>query len=109
MISLTWRPLDPGLTGWPGREIETSITEREARWLVRLADGRTALEVGSAYGFSAVAMGYVARHVVAIDRHDVHPASLSKMLANLAANGADGRVTIIVGDSLTVLASLAGT
>lgn len=100
MISLPWRPVKP-----LGREpaIETSLTEHEAAILQRLSVHESVLEVGSAFGFSTIVMASEARHVLSIDRHDAHEGSLETLRANLRVHGAEGRVTLLMGDSLAVL------
>jgi len=103
MISLPWRPLAP--RGY-GEMIETSITEREADKLYDLAEGCNVLEVGSAYGFSAVVLALGARHVLAVDSHHAHPLSLAKMRQHMRAHGVADRVTIVVANSLVFLPAL---
>lgn len=100
MISLPWRLQSP-----VGREpaIETSLTEREAACLQRLAAARTVLEVGAAYGFATVVMASKARYVITIDRHDAHRGSLEALRSNLRSHSRDRVVTVLVGDSLAVL------
>lgn len=88
-MHLPWRDmLPPGAK--PGQPaISTSLTENEALELARLATGKIVLEIGSAYGFSAVTMSLGgARSVTAVDPHDwCVPPTLSKMKENLAAYG----------------------
>lgn len=105
MISLPWRPAMP-TKGWGATELPpilTSITERETTMLQKLARDVGVLEVGTAYGYSAVAMGYYARHVLSVDRHDAHQGSLEAVRSNLRAHGLERRVTLLLGDSLAVL------
>lgn len=77
-----WRDLAPG----PGPAISTSLTEREAAELARLAAGHDVLEVGSAYGFSAIVMALAGARVTAVDPH-VWLDSYGPMMANLGAYG----------------------
>jgi predicted O-methyltransferase YrrM len=89
----------------PWREvggISTSLTRAEADELQTLAADARVLEVGSAYGYSACAMGQVARQVVAIDPHrDLQ--SLAVMHENIAARHLQDTVTMIVAPSQQVL------
>jgi predicted O-methyltransferase YrrM len=63
---LPWRDLAPG----DGPPISTSVTEREAAELQRLAKGKRVLEVGAAYGFSTVTLALVASWVTSVDPHN---------------------------------------
>jgi predicted O-methyltransferase YrrM len=104
MMHLPWRDLAPGA----GPGISTSVTEAEAQELGRLALGRRVLEVGSAFGFSAVVMALAgAERVTAVDPHDWIPGSLEGMTANLAAYGVADRVEIVREQSQAVLPALA--
>jgi predicted O-methyltransferase YrrM len=66
-----------------------------------------ALEVGSAYGYSAVAVAQVGTHVIAVDPHAWIDGSESAMRGNLAAYGVEYQVTIIRLPSQTALPNLA--
>ena len=103
-VHLPWRDVAPG----DGPAISTSVTALEADALARLAEGRTVLEVGSAYGYSAVVMALAGARVTAVDPHAWLPASYEVMLANLAAYGVAGRVEVIRAPSQQVLPRLAG-
>lgn len=103
-IQLVWRDVPIGA----GPPINTSLTEAETAELQRLAKDSDVLEVGSAYGYSTVAIGLVAKSVVAIDPHLTH-GSYGDLVANLAANGLRDKVRIEVGYSQDVLPLLAGT
>ena len=103
MITLPWRQLPP-IAGDP-REIRTSLTLAERDALQLLADGRVVLEVGSAFGFSTVALASVAAHVVAVDTHSPL-GSLDLMRQNLEDFGLASQVTILVGSSASILAQL---
>lgn len=85
---LPWRdvPLGDGT-------ISTSITPAEAQTLHDLAQGRTVLEIGSAYGYSAIRMAQMAYSVLAVDPHTGHD-SLDAMRANLARFDPRGRVSV---------------
>lgn len=76
-----------------GPAISTSITENETNALRELAVRADVLETGSAYGYSAIAMGLVAKSVVAVDPHIAH-GSYGAMSANLGAYGVSDRVEI---------------
>lgn len=92
----------------------TSVTYAEAAELARLAAGRTVLEVGAAYGFSACVMALGgARSVTSVDHHgdaaDPHGScagSLQEMKRNLFACGVLDRVEIVRGRSQDVLPGL---
>src|SRR5581483_5767799 len=113
-MMLPWRPV--GIDGGP--EIGTSLTDAEAAKLRELTTGKRVLEIGSAYGFSAVTMALTAEHVTAVDPHcnllpEVFPNqdrgphagrdSLAEMQANLKAYGVEDRVTIVQARSEDVL------
>lgn len=103
-MKLDWRLVAPG----DGPAISTSLTLAETDELRRLASvfpGQV-LEIGSAYGYSAVCMALAGGHVTAIDPHtwlDSHDA----MVANLAAYGVTEQVEIYRGYSHDVLPVLA--
>ena len=102
-MHLPWRDVAPG----DGPPISTSVTAAEAAELARLAAGREVLEVGSAFGYSAVVMALAGGQVTAVDPHTWIPGSLEAMLANLAAYGVADRVEIIKEPSQAVLPWLA--
>ena len=107
---LPWRPVS--FNGGP--HLLSSITDREIAKLQQLAaTGATAgtggdtLEIGSAYGYSAIAMALTGAHVTAVDPHaGENPLSLEQMRANLAAYQVDERVTILRGMSQQILPEL---
>ena len=96
-MKLDWRPV--ALTP-DGPRIDTSVTEAETAELQRLSAGKSVLEVGSAYGYSAIAMALAGAYVVAIDPHE-QLASYDTMGANLDAYGVADRVSIFRGNSQT--------
>lgn len=51
----------------------TSIDDKQAEVLRLIASGRTVVEIGSAYGFSTACLALHARHVHAIDPHNIKP------------------------------------
>lgn len=99
-----WRDLQPG----DGPPISTSLTELESGELARLAAGRTVLEIGSAYGYSAIVMALAGAAVTAVDPH-IWLASLDAMRANLTAYGVADRVAIVQGDAEYELPFLGAT
>jgi predicted O-methyltransferase YrrM len=104
-MHLPWRDAAPGA----GPAISTSVTDVEADRLRALAKGRAVLEVGSAFGFSAVLMALAgAESVTAIDPHDWIPQSFEVMLANLGSYGVTGRVQVVRERSQVTLPVLAG-
>ena len=85
-----------------GPSIYTSVAPVEATALGRLAAGRDVLEVGSAFGYSAIIMAQAgARSVTAIDFHRpctsnwLAASTYEVMLGNLRAAGVDGIVTVV--------------
>jgi predicted O-methyltransferase YrrM len=91
VMSLQWRDVSLG----DGPPISTSVTAAETAELQRLALGRRVIEVGSAYGYSTVALAQVAEHVTAIDPHQWLN-SLHTLRANLDAYGVADRVDVMV-------------
>ena len=99
-------PALPELLVWGG------ITEDEAAALRGYAAGKRVLEIGSAFGFSTLALASVAEHVWAIDPHSaavirgnfdlweehdiarLQAGSLAFLTSNLAIAGLTDRVTI---------------
>lgn len=101
-MKLEWRDVAPG----DGPPISTSLTMAETDELRRLAEGAEVLEIGSAYGYSAVAMALAgAAHIDAVDPHSWLN-SYGPMTANLLAYGVTDRVTIHQGLSFGVLPEL---
>jgi len=100
MMLLPWRPVS--IDGGP--EILTSVTEAETAVLRELATGAgEALEVGSAYGYSAVVMAKAGAHVTAVDPHAGElSGSLGIMQGNLQAYQANDVLTR-VGRSQDIL------
>lgn len=101
-MKLDWRPIALG----DGPAISTSLTAAETDELRRLAADADVLEVGSAYGFSAVAMALAGAHVTAVDPH-AWLDSYHVMVANLAAYGVTDKVEICRADSRVALPALA--
>jgi len=100
MMLLPWRPVS--IDGGP--EILTSVTEAETAVLRELATGAgEALEVGSAYGYSAVVMAKAGAHVTAVDPHAGElSGSLGIMQGNLQAYQAN-TVMLRIGRSQEIL------
>lgn len=102
MITLLWH--DVNLGGGP--PIKTSLTAAESDELRRLAVDADVLEVGSAYGYSAILMALSgARSVIAVDPHEKLE-SWATMVGNVEAYGVAGRVTIWRGRSQDLLPTL---
>jgi predicted O-methyltransferase YrrM len=93
-----------------GIAVLTSLTERETQRLTELAEDKRVLEVGSAYGFSAITMALVAASVVAVDPHaggdDAEADSFDVMTANLQQTGMQDKVVIRRGRSQDELPKL---
>jgi predicted O-methyltransferase YrrM len=85
--------------------ISTSLTRAETDQLRWLAAGGDVLEIGSAYGYSAVVMASASARVVAVDPH-TWLNSYDAMVANLDAYDLRDRVDIRRSDSWTVLPEL---
>ena len=102
-MKLEWRLVVPG----EGPAISTSLTLAESDELRDLAAHSTVLEVGSAYGYSAVVMALAgAVKIVAVDPH-AWLNSYDVMCSNLKAYGVADRVIAYCGDSRAVLPYLA--
>jgi predicted O-methyltransferase YrrM len=89
-----------------GPAILTSVTAAETATLAELSHGRRVLEIGSAYGYSAVAMTLSGAWVTAVDPHHAHN-SHEIMLTNLAAYGVTDHVEVVRQYSRTALPALA--
>jgi len=102
---LPWRDIRLRLAG--GREVvvPTSLTDHEAAMLAALADDGVCLEVGSAYGYSAIVIAESAKSLHAIDPHR-ELNSFARMRANLEAAGVAGRVRISRATNREVLPEL---
>jgi predicted O-methyltransferase YrrM len=102
-MKLEWRPIALA----PGRpEISTSLTADETYELQRMSAIRCdVLEIGSAYGYSAVAMALGGAKVTAVDPH-AWLNSYTTMIQNLIAYDVLDNVEIIQQDSWTALPKL---
>lgn len=101
-MKLTWRYVELG----NGPTINTSLTNNETTELQKLAQNKHVLEVGSAYGYSAIAMALAgAKKVTAVDPHAWLP-SLEAMQSNINAHGVDHTVEIVQQWSFDALESL---
>lgn len=100
-MRLFWRDVQIG----DGPFINTSLTERETAELQRLAKDGDVLEIGTAYGYSTVALALVAKSVTAVDPHLTH-GSHGDVLANLRAYGVSDKVAIIQSYSQHALPAL---
>jgi predicted O-methyltransferase YrrM len=90
-VKLEWRPVAPG----DGPTISTSLTTNEALALASLAKDAEVLEVGSAYGYSAVVMALAGARVTAVDPH-VWLVSHGPMVTNLTSYGVHESVAILL-------------
>jgi predicted O-methyltransferase YrrM len=100
-VLLPWRDIQ--IDGGP--PISTSITEAEAARLADLADGKRVLEVGAAFGFSAVTMARRATFVTSVDPHQWLN-SYGPMLRNLTAYGVSKQVGIYIASSAEAMPTL---
>jgi SAM-dependent methyltransferase len=97
-MQLIWRDVAIG----NGPAINTSLTLDETAKLQELAKDADVLEIGSAYGYSTVALALVAKSVTAIDPHITHN-SFGTLHANLGIYGVAGKVTVVRGFSQDLL------
>lgn len=95
---LPWRDLAPG----HGPTISTSLTVAETDELRRLAKDADVLEIGSAFGYSAIAMALAGARVIAVDPHQQLD-SYGQMVANLGFYGVSHAVDIRRRDSRAIL------
>ena len=86
-MHLPWRDVAPG----PGPVISTSITEAETTKLREFAADAVVLEIGAAYGYSAVVMGLAGAQVTSVDPHDWLN-SYTSCMANLGVYGVKAEV-----------------
>jgi predicted O-methyltransferase YrrM len=101
-VRLIWRDVEL-VAGKPA--LFTSLTESETKELQKLATLGDALEIGSAYGYSAIAMALVGARVTAVDPHGTHQ-SMRDMILNLDAFGVSSQVRMLVDTSQAVLPRL---
>ncbi len=102
-MHLPWLPRTFGV----GPQILSSITDGEIMTLATLAVQRDVLEIGSAFGYSAIAMAAAGAEVTAVDPHDWMD-SYATMTANIRAYNVADSVTVHVGQSQRVLPELSG-
>jgi predicted O-methyltransferase YrrM len=103
---LPWRQVT--IDGGP--PVNTSLTSTEGEMLRELARGRHVLEIGSAYGYSAIVMAQTAESVTAVDPHEGYgamPGSLDIMRGHLIDYDAWANVTVWQTVSSDALATLA--
>ena len=105
-VHLQWRAVQAS-TDPHSPAFATSVHGDEAVRLAKLAAGRRCLEIGSAYGYSAVVMAAAgAVHVTAVDNHKSLP-TRQVMEASVAACGVADKVTMLVADCEVALPELA--
>lgn len=102
-MKLEWRDVVIG-----GVTVNTSLTAAETAELQRLAAGKDVLEIGSAYGYSAIALALVANKVTSVDPHRALD-SLPTFLANVEAAGVTAKIWRMTGDSRDLLPTLMPT
>lgn len=95
------------------KDIQSALTEAEARALGELAAGRVVLECGAWWGYSTIALAQTAARVHSVDwhrgdEHAGHIETLSDYLANLARYDVRDRITVHVGRFEEVLPMLRG-
>lgn len=72
-VLLAWREMAP-IPSQPELSVWTSLTAAEVAALRVNASERQVLEIGTAFGFSTLALASTAEHVWTIDPHDREPA-----------------------------------
>jgi len=99
-MHLDWRPvaLDDG------PPISTSVTAAETQRLQELGKDADVLEIGSAFGYSAVAFGLVGARVTAVDAREWVP--LDTFLGALDAYGVRAQVHAVAQSSQSALPML---
>lgn len=98
---------DERLVDGVGPAIKAGVSDLEAAELRCLARGASVLEVGSAWGYSAVLMAKVARSLVSVDPHQDFD-SLPTFAANLEDHGVTHKVRTMVATSREALPQLLG-
>jgi predicted O-methyltransferase YrrM len=105
-MHLEWRAVARGT----GPAILTSVAAEEAEELYELADDEDVLEIGAAYGYSAVTMALGgATEITSVDPHGGETwlgDTLSVMRSNLDAYNVGDRVEIIQGYSQDIMPRL---
>lgn len=103
-MHLEWVPRAPG----DGRTVSTSVQPAEAAALAEMAAAAgDVLEIGSAYGYSAIVMALAGARVTAVDPHTWIPGSHAIMNANVAAYGVADQVTILAETAASAMSDLA--
>jgi predicted O-methyltransferase YrrM len=98
-MQLPWREFHPG------QAIQTSLTANEVAELRRLSVNEDCLDIGTAFGFSAIAMAFGARHVVSVDTHDMFK-SAETFARNVAEYGLEKKITSVIGSTQQILLCL---
>ena len=80
-------------------------TMRFLEVLIKSTNAKKVLEIGSAIGYSAIAMARCGAHVTTVERDEK---MLIRLYANLEKYGYNDKVTAIAGDALEVLKDLTG-
>ena len=95
-MHLDWRNMYPPFWTRPhSPPVYTSLTHMEAAELYFLAeDRRHVLEIGSAYGYSAITIATATDRITSVDPHTLCPDSLEIMINNLEAYRVRDRVTM---------------
>lgn len=80
-------------------------TMRLLEVLIKSANAKEVLEIGSAIGYSAIAMAMCGAHVTTIERDEK---MLTQLYSNLEKHGYQDKVAVVAGDALEVLNNLIG-
>jgi predicted O-methyltransferase YrrM len=90
-----------------GPPIPSSVGDAETAELVALTKNCVVLEIGSAFGYSAIAMARGgANYVLSVDPHIMSPSSLTEMHENVRAYGVGDRVGMMVARSREIMSVL---
>src|SRR5512135_1035148 len=107
-VTLEWQEVRPAPDG---PSMLSSVAPDEAAQLASLAAGKRVLEIGAAYGYSAIVMALGgAEHVTSVDDHNGQTwlgDTFTAMRRNLAACGVARRVDMVCSNSAQALPSMA--
>jgi len=100
--------LTPYTFNW--RNVRGWLSEEEANELIRLAEGKAVLEVGTFCGRSALAMAQTARKIFCVDNFGgypgVHSSTRDEALGNFDRAETNGKLVVLQGSQEDVLPTL---
>ena len=97
-----WRMIDPNPPHGP--LVEAGLIQAESNKLRQIAAGRHVLEVGSAYGGSAISMAHSAASVTCVDPLDEIDDAPEVFHANVVLHGVGAKITNVRESSFSALA-----